>query len=249
MKEFDYINIKNIKKYKKESNYSYSFGAFPTLELINNKLNELIFVLISSKFNNFNVINDIKSKVSKDKIIFNDSLINKITDKENIYIVGVFNKYNMTLNPNKNHIILDNPQDMGNLGTILRSSLGFDFLNIGVIKPGVDIFSPKVIRSSMGAIFSLNIEYFDSLNDYKSMYKDHKIYSFMLNAKNSLKNVKFDLNKNITLAFGNEGSGLSGEYLDKDSIIIKHSNKIDSLNLTNAISIALYEVYSQVNNK
>jgi len=68
----------------------------------------------------------------------------------------------------------------------------------------------------------------------------------MLSAKNYLNNVKFN-DSLFTLAFGNEARGLDDEYLNNNSIIIKHSSNIDSLNLTNAISIALYEVYNQVN--
>ena len=57
---------------------------------------------------------------------------------------------------------------MGNLGTILRSCLGFGMKDIAIIKPGVDIFDPKVVRASMGSIFSLNISYFNSFEDYKN---------------------------------------------------------------------------------
>ena len=149
-----------------------------------------------------------------------------------------------TLDYDGSYIIIDKVQDAGNLGTIIRSSLGFDIKNIAIIKPGVDYFDPKCIRASMGSIFSINIEYFSSLEEYKKKYCNHTIYAFMLQSKNELQ--KYTFKKTLsTLAFGNEATGLDKKYLDENSIIIKHSNKIDSLNITNAVSIALYEFNRQ----
>ena len=44
--------------------------------------------------------------------------------------------------------------------------LGFNYYNLAIIRPGVDVFDPRVLRASMGAMFHLNIEYFDSFEDY-----------------------------------------------------------------------------------
>ena len=53
-----------------------------------------------------------------------------------------------------NHVVLVNPGDMGNMGTIIRTMLGFNYSNLAIIKPGVDVFDPRVIRASMGALFN-----------------------------------------------------------------------------------------------
>lgn len=232
-----------IKTYKKDAIYSYTLGAFPTLELLDNHPEDVIDVYIHSSFNNDSVKNKIKNILKEDYLV-NDKLINKLSPKENCYIIGIFKKYNSTLENNKDHLLLDNPSNMGNLGTIIRSSLGFGIKNIAIIKPGVDYFDPKVIRSSMGSLFSVNVEMFDSLEEYISKYNQHIIYSFMLKATNSLQNFKFEKGL-ATLAFGNEATGLDDKYLNNNSIIIKHSNEIDSLNITNAVSIALYEFNRQ----
>lgn len=229
-----------VKTYKKDYDYSYSLGAFPTMELIKKKGDAVDKIIIHSSFDNLNVIDEIKSLVDNTRIFTNDKLVLKLSDKGNCFIIGVFNKYNSKLNENSDHLLLDNPSNMGNLGTIIRSSLGFGIKNIAIIKPGVDYFDPKVIRSSMGSIFSVNIEYFDSLEDYESKYPHHNIYSFMLQAKKNLRDETFS-NKPVTLAFGNEATGLDMKYLNENSLIIKHSDEIDSLNVTNAVSIALYE--------
>ena len=235
-----------ILKYKKEYDYSYSLGAFPTIELLKNRPNEVIKVLIHSSFSNENVLNEIHSLIDDKRIIINDKLINKLSDKENVYVIGVFKKYSTTLD-NDNHLVLYNPSNMGNLGTIIRSALGFNFHNIAIIRPGVDYFDPKAIRSSMGAIFSSNIEYFDSLEDYESKYPSHTKYKFMLQSSKDVREEAFDKYP-VSLIFGNEATGIDSKYLDENALIIKHTNKIDSLNITNAVSIALYEYSSKTKN-
>ena len=229
-----------IKKYKGDMDYTYTLGAFPTIELLRHKNNEVIKVLIHSTFKNEDVLKEINGLIDNKKIEYNDKLISKLSDKENVYVVGVFKKYESHLDKDEDHLVLDNPSNMGNFGTIVRSSLGFDIKNIAVIKPGIDYFNPKALRASMGAIFSVNIEYFNSLDDYYLKYNNHTMYTFMLQAEKSLREEEFK-NKPVSLIFGNEATGLDHKYLDKNSLIIKHNNLIDSLNITNAVSIALYE--------
>ena len=238
----------DIKSYKKQFDYSYSLGAFPTIELLKKRNVYSKYILIHSSFENKEILTLISKLASKNtQIIYNDKLINKISPKENCYIIGVFNKYETKLDDSTNHIMLDNPSDMGNLGTIIRTSLGFGIKNIAIIKPGVDIFNPKVIRASMGAIFSVNIEYFDSYEQYQERFKNHTPYSFMLQAKNTLQDIKFTKSY-ATLIFGNEATGLDKKYLTENSVIIRHTQEIDSLNLPTAVGIAIYELIKQQSN-
>ncbi len=236
-----------LKKYKKDDLISYSFGAFPTMELIKNRCSMVDRILIHSSFKNMDVLDEMKKYIDESKIEYDkDKEIEKISDKGNEFVIGIFSKYEMNLDKELDHLLLDNPSNMGNLGTIIRSSLGFNIKNIAIIRPGVDYFDPKVIRSSMGSLFSVNIKYYNSLEEYKNEFKEHTIYSFMLQANKSLRNEDFN-NKYVTLAFGNEATGLDKKYLSEHSLIIKHSNKIDSLNITNAVSIALYEYNEKKN--
>lgn len=131
----------------------------------------------------------------------------------------------------------------------MRSALGFGIKNIAIINPAVDAFNPKVIRSSMGACFSLHIEYFDSFKEYQLKYNHHDIYTLMLQAKQSLSEIKKTTNY-FSLVFGNEATGLDKEFLNiGTSLIIKHSHDIDSLNLPIAVSIALFEFTKNKFNK
>ena len=159
-----------IQKYKKDFSYSYTLGAFPTIELIKFKKDQIINVYIHSSFSNKEIRKSIFDLLKKEetKIIENDDKIfSKLSDKENVYVIGIFKKYEMKLDNSSHHLLLDNPSNTGNLGTIIRSSLGFNIRNIAIIKPSVDIFDIKTIRASMGSIFSVNIALFDSLEEYK----------------------------------------------------------------------------------
>lgn len=231
-----------MKKYKKSDLESYTLGTTLTLELLNKKVEYVKRVYIHSKQEKnetyYKIINICKD--NNIEIIYSDKTINTLSDKENCYVIGVFEKFNTNINNNENNIILVNPSNFGNLGTIIRSSVGFGINNIIIIKPGVDIFDPKVIRSSMGAIFNINFKYYDNFNDYYKENSNRNYYPFMLKAKTKLNEVK---KKNpFSLIFGAEATGLSDDYLNIGTpVIIKHKNIIDSLNLDNAVSIALYE--------
>jgi TrmH family RNA methyltransferase len=107
------------------------------------------------------------------------------------------------------------------------------------MRPAADIFDPKVVRASMGALFNINFQYFDTFAQYRDIFH-HNLYPFMTNGKTTLTEARFD--PPFTLIFGNESSGLSDDFLPLGtSVTIPHSRNIDSLNLTIAVGIALYE--------
>lgn len=233
-----------IKPYKKCFEYGYSFGVFPTLELLENKEQEVIKVILMNKgLENEGVIKMLELCNQRGvPVEINDKAINRISKKENNYTVGVFRKYEERIVPG-NHLVLVNPSDMGNLGTVVRTGLGFNIGDIAIIKPGVDIFDPKVIRASMGAIFKTRIEYFESFEDYAKRFPENKGYPFMLNGKHILQEIEPYKQKPYSLIFGNEGSGLDEDYYKHigESVKIRQSEAIDSLNLSIAVGIALYE--------
>ena len=177
------------------------------------------------------------------EIKYDDKTINKIADKENCFVVGVFKKF-VGKNASDKHIVLVNPSDMGNMGTIMRTMLGFDFKNLIIVKPAVDIFNPKVVRASMGAIFSLNVVEYESVEDYLKS-NNNKKYFFMLNGKKQLG--KFEnSHEKYDLVFGNEASGLPEHLLTHDeSVVIAHSKNIDSLNLPISVAMAIYDFNSK----
>ena len=231
-----------IKRYQKDFTYSYAFGAYPVIELLKSHPESVLKVLFKEDSFKDGNIPAIQKECEKRNIHtqINNKLIDKISVKENTYVVGVFKKYASKIKEDENHIVLVNPSNTGNLGTILRTMLGFDFKNLAIIKPAVDIFDPLVVRASMGAVFGINFEYFNNIEEYVSKFSSHHLYPFMLNGKSSVENVKFV--KPYSIIHGNESKGLDEKYLELgESVYIPHSKDIDSLNLSIAAGISMWE--------
>ena len=151
-----------IKAYHKSFEYTYTLGVFETIELLKNKPDLVLRVYIKSnsyKNKGIGIIDDL-CKRNKIDLIESDNTINKLSKKDNCFAIAIIKKYSMELK-NTNHVVLVNPGDMGNMGTIIRTMLGFGYNDLAIIRPGVDVFDPKVVRASMGAIFNINFEYFE----------------------------------------------------------------------------------------
>ncbi|MBQ8280849.1 MAG: TrmH family RNA methyltransferase [Lachnospiraceae bacterium] len=231
-----------IKPYKGKCDYSYTLGAFPTYELINNKPEWVREVYIHSSFTDSEKLKRLCAE-KRIGVFVNDKLISRLSDKENVYVIGVYNKASLPLDENKSHIMLVNPGNMGNVGTIIRTAIAFGIHNLAIISPGVDIHNPKVVRGSMGALFHMNIEYFESFSEYEKKYcgNGRECFSFMLTAKEQLNVNNCPKPELFTLIFGNEATGLPEEYADfTNPIIIPQSDEVDSLNLTIAAGIGMY---------
>lgn len=230
------------KRYHKEDSVSYTLGITVTFELLLSKASYVNKVYVHSAMKQGATLNKLLSvcKNAKIDIVYTDKIFNVLSKKENCYVIGEFRKFSSGLDNSKSHIVLVNPSDAGNMGTILRSALGFGLNQIAVIRKAVDIFDPKTIRASMGAVFSSKYEYFDSFDEYLVKYGYRELYPFMLDAKISLHDLK--PGEKFSLIFGNEASGLPKEFSSVGtSVVIPHSSGIDSLNLPIAASIAMYE--------
>jgi TrmH family RNA methyltransferase len=239
------LNQNQIKPYKKDADYSYTLGAFPTYELIKTKPEKVRKVLVDSSFTDQENLR----KLCEEKRIpieINNKLISKISDKENCYVAGIFEKYDSKLNVERPHIVLVNPSNMGNLGTILRTAVGFGIYDVAIILPGADIYNPKTVRSSMGALFRLNFHHYENFDEYRREYAQHEVFTFMLNGENTLTLEDCPKAKLFALVFGNEATGLDDSYLKVGtSIFIPQSPDVDSLNLTIAVGIGAYIFMNQ----
>ena len=246
----------DIKSYKKDFEYSYTLGAFPTFELIEAKPSDVIEIFCSASFTDMEKL-EAKCREKGIKLTVNDKMINKLSDKGNVYVVGVFNKFEQGLDNTKPHVVLVNPSDMGNLGTIIRTAVGFGIMDLAIIEPAADIFNPKTVRASMGSVFRIRHERFSSFEDYlKSFDTDKKytnqgvsdnreIFTFMLNGERPLTVNDCPKPRLYSLVFGNEATGLPDKFLEYGtSIIIPQTEYVDSLNLTIAAGIGMY-VFSQ----
>lgn len=137
-------------------------------------------------------------------------------------------------------LILDGVQDPGNLGTLMRSAKAFNFNTIFLSDGTVDPYNDKVIRSSQGAIFKLNIIQ-GNIIDFLNKISDYDIYS--TNVINGIDIRDANISKKIALILGNEGNGVSDEVkaLNLKNLYISMDN-MESLNVSIAGSILMYEI-------
>lgn len=229
-----------IKPYKKGVDYSYTLGAFPTIELLKCHPECVKEVYIHSTFTDTATIEELCNE-HKIPILSSDKTIARLSDKENCFVIGIFEKYEEELNPDKPHIVLVNPSNMGNLGTILRTATAMGIYDLAIITPAVDEFHPKTVRASMGALFRLRHQCFDSFEEYRKKNPKHEVFCFMLTGERQLTVSDVPKPELFSLVFGNEATGLPEQFVSYgQSIIIPQSKNVDSLNLTIAVGIGSY---------
>ena len=229
-----------IKPYKKDSEYSYTLGAFPTFELLKTRPDKVREIILHSTFTDKDSIYEL-ANAGNIPVVTNDKLIGKLSDKENCFLIAVFDKYESRLSADRPHIVLVNPGNMGHMGTIMRTAVAFGIKDMAVIAPGADAFNPKTVRASMGAEFRMNIRYYDSFDEYSKEFPEHEIFCFMLNATSDLNVENCKHKKLFSLVFGNEATGLPAEFLNiGKSIIIPQSDEVDSLNITIAAGVGMF---------
>lgn len=229
-----------MKVYKKGDETSYTLGVFPTIELLKNRPQDVIRVVVHSSIEQnkgYPLIQELCQK-HHIHIDIHDKTIDKLSPKRNCFAIGIFKTYQNDIQEG-NHVVLVNPMDMGNMGTIMRTMLGFGYTNLIIIRPAVDVFDPKVVRASMGAIFHLNVKCYDDFDTYYNQYHHHEFYPLMLKGAKNIH--KVSTNQVHSLVFGNESSGLPDSYLEYgQSVFIPHSENIDSLNLSMALGLTLF---------
>lgn len=238
--------VPKLKRYQSDFEHSYCLGVYPTLELIAYQPQAVLAILLHSKGSKNQGVEKICRLADNLQIEIqeNDRLIEKLSQRGNTYAIGIFQKYTAQIDPLENHLVLVNPSSMGNLGTIMRTMLGFGYHDLAIIQPAADTFHPKVIRASMGALFQVRIQIFRSFTDYWGSQANHTLYPLMTDGKISLP--KAVLEEPYALVFGDEASGLGQEYHQfGTSLRIPQAQEVDSLNLALAVGITLYQGWIQ----
>ncbi len=226
-----------VKKYRKDGDVSYALGATIAMELMNRRPEYVRALYVSTK-------SDVTAPVARAEelgvpVIVGDKAFNILSPKENCFIIGEFQKFT-TLLSGGDHVVLVNPSNAGNLGTIMRAALAFDCADIAVIRPAVDPFDPKTVRASMGAVFSARLSMYDDFSEYEREFGDREIVPFMLGGK-PFSDKEFYPDKKYSLVFGNEATGLPNAFERFGGVEIEQSEMVDSLNLSVAAAIAMYE--------
>lgn len=244
--------IKNIRKLKekkyRDANNEYLIEGIKLIkEAVEEKAKIKLIVVCEESIEDGDIDQKLLYEIAKyDCIYVNKKVFSILTDVQNPQgILAVIEKKNNEENINYKEdiiVVLDGIQDPGNLGTILRTIDSVGLSQVIVSKETADSYNPKVVRSTMGAIFRVNvIESEDLLQTLKNLKKHkYKIMATSLETNNSIYDVEY--NKKV-IVIGNEANGVSKnvlEYAD-EKIKIPMLGKTESLNASVATSIILYE--------
>lgn len=252
--------IKNIrklkeKKYRDLSNSYIIEGIKLIKEAIVESKQIKQIIVCEENINNGGIDQKLLYEIAKYECIYvTKKIFSLISDVQNPQgIMAVIEKQNSEDNIDYKEdviVVLDGIQDPGNLGTILRTIDSVGLKQVIVSKETADAYNPKVVRSTMGAIFRVNIIESDNLIETLKNLKKHKykVMATSLETNNNIYDV--DYNKKV-IVIGNEANGVSQEILDfaDEKIKIPMLGKTESLNASVATGIILYEyVRQKINN-
>lgn len=144
-------------------------------------------------------------------------------------------------------VVLENLQDPGNLGTILRTGEGAGVTGVILSAGTVDLFNPKVIRATMGSIFRVPFLYAENLQDTVGRLKARGIRIYAAHLAGRAYYDSFSFQEGTAFLIGNEGSGLTKEAADLADACIKipMEGKVESLNASVAAALLMYEAHRQ----
>lgn len=144
-------------------------------------------------------------------------------------------------------VMLENIQDPGNLGTIMRTAEGAGVTGIIMSKDTVDIYNPKTIRSTMGALFRMPFIYIEDMLEVSDILKKRDIVLVAAHLQGKKKYYAEELNRPMALMIGNEGNGLTDAFTKKADVLVKipMEGQLESLNAAVSAAIILYEAYRQ----
>lgn len=209
---------------------------------------EIVKIYISESFSKENDTYRNSPKVQ----VVSDSVFKKISDTvtpQGIMAVVKQKKYQLedlmkTVHDGKNcFVVLDRLQDPGNMGTIIRTGEGAGINGVIMSSSSVDVYNPKVIRSTMGSIFRVPFVVVDNLPEAIQRLKNQGITTYAAHLKGESYNKEAFPEKSAIL-IGNEANGLSGEVSACADKLIKipMKGKVESLNAAIATSILMYQI-------
>lgn len=251
-------HIKKLKdkKYRDENNEYVVEGVKLIEEAVREKAKIKKIIVCEDTTRTYEIPTQVMLEIAKYECIYVTNKvflsITQVTNPQGIMAIIEKNSENNIIDYTQDIIVvLDNVQDPGNLGTILRTVDSIGLTQIVVTKDTVDAFNSKVVRSTMGAIFRVKIIEVEDLSQaIKEMRKHHfKLIVTSLQTENSIYDIEF--NKKI-IVIGNEANGVSKEIQDMadEKAKIPMLGKTESLNASVAAGIVMYEyVRQKINNK
>lgn len=224
-----YLTKLNQKKYRNDT--FLVEGKHLVEEAYKKNLVKLLIVLEDYKLDNVDTIKvsyDVMKKIS-------------LTDTPPKIMAEVIKKEDKKIG--NRVIILDDITDPGNLGTIIRSAVAFNFDTVILSNNTTDLYNPKVIRATEGMLFNINVIRDNLLNIIPKL-KEEKYFILGTKVTNGKDITKYHSINKIALIMGNETRGMNNDLdnLCDDYIYIKMNNKCESLNVGVSASILMYEL-------
>ena len=253
-KDHEFIkHIKKLKdkKYRDLSNEYVIEGIKLVEEAIQEKATIKQIVLCDDCEKNAAIPKDLMYEIAKQECIYvTEKLFNYLTEvqtPQGILAIVEKNGQDIQIDYTKDIIVaLDDVQDPGNLGTILRTVDSIGLTQILVSKATADAYNPKVVRSTMGAIFRVKIIECEDLKQTLKEIKKHKfkVVVSSLQTDNTIYDIHY--HKKVII-IGNEANGIKQEIQDfaDEKIKIPMLGKTESLNASVATGIILYEYVRQ----
>ena len=227
-----------LKKNRIQSGFFIAEGEKIVDELIESDLNTINIFSVSEKYKNL-----------ENYVSINSAQLKQISNlKSPNNVLGVFKiPTNPEIDFNSNIVALEDVNDPGNLGTIIRLCDWFGIKDIICSNNSVDCYNPKVIQSSMGSIGRVRISYMD----FEDLLANTN-YSSVAADLTGVKLNNYSFSKNQIIFFGSESNGFSEKLSSglKNKITIERfNNNVESLNLASSVAIVLSELNNQITGK
>lgn len=187
------------------------------------------------------------SFLNQELVLTTDAVLKKISAADTASeAVAVAGQKHFSINDIKNCkkiVLLENIRDLGNLGTIIRTSVALNADAIILFGDCADLYNPKCVRSTVGNLWKLPIVNIHSIEDLK-LFSTHQKIATLPKSENLLHN--FIVKEKSIIMFGSEADGLSKDLIDiaTDSVKIEMNKNVESLNLSISCGIILYQIYT-----
>lgn len=185
--------------------------------------------------------------LNRELIITTEPVLKKISAADTApeaVAVGVQKHFSINdIKNSKKIVLLENIKDLGNLGTILRTSAAFKFDAVILFGDCADLYNPKCVRSSVGNLWKIPVVNVKNIEDM-NVFANYQRIATLPKSANLLK--EFKAKDRCIVMFGSEADGLSKTLIDfsTDSVKIEMAENVESLNLSISCGVVLYQIYT-----
>jgi len=231
----------SYKKYRDQSGKFLVEGQKCSKELMGSNLT-VDFIVVANSLKNIDYYLEISRTKNIPIYLADEHTFKKMSDAKSPQgVICVASIPKAIINSNSSFIYLESISDPGNLGTIIRTADWFGISNLLLSKDSVDSYNPKVVRSTMGSLFRMNVIYIeDALNNIEDIFPSIPYFAADVNSEMNIKDISPP--QKFGLLFGSEARGFSEKTLNniKNTFKIQGDNQTESLNLSVSVGISIF---------